>query len=328
MDQQLIADAKAARHLSDIVRQVVALNRHAGEWRGLCPFHVEKTPSFYVNDQKQFYHCFGCGAHGDAIDFVMRADGVNFAEAITHLMGSDLHLPRHVQVARDHAVLAEEEDEQRRRKLAHETWMKREPAAGSLAEKYLRILRKITIRLPDQLGFVPECYDGKTKRAYPALIAAIQDRTGAVTAIQRIFLDMGTGDAVKIEVKPGKWKRHKATLGPQRDGCVRLGMPYHDTLGLAGSVEDALSAMELFSIPVWATCGETRFSSVWLPDHIKRVLIFGDGDEAGQRESRKAADRIYQRHMTGQNTSSIDVSVMDPPKGKKDWNDVLRGEAT
>ena len=54
---------------------------------GLCPFHNEKTPSFYVVEDKGFFHCFGCGAHGDAIGFVMRADNLDFIEAVERLAG-------------------------------------------------------------------------------------------------------------------------------------------------------------------------------------------------------------------------------------------------
>lgn len=326
MDQASIADAKAARQLSDIVRQAVDLKRNNGEWRGLCPFHREKTPSFYVNDQKQFYHCFGCGAHGDAIDFVMRLDGIGFNDAVAELVGKDLKLSRDMDVTRHHAVLSDREDEARKRKLAHEIWMKREPVS-SIAHRYLIDTRGLYfgIKGPPEppLGYVRECFSGKMKRAYPALIGAVQDRTGAVTAIQRIFLDPLTNDAVRDE----KGKRHKATLGPMKDGCVRLAIPHQDTLGIAGSIEDALSAIRLFSLPVWATCGENRFSSVWIPEHITRVVIFADNDAAGLREAQKAASRIYGRNMVGRDRSSVEVQVQVPPAPHKDWNDVVRARA-
>lgn len=58
------------------------LTRAGREFKGCCPFHNEKTPSFYVNDDKQFYHCFGCGAHGSVIDYVMRHDNLSFPESV------------------------------------------------------------------------------------------------------------------------------------------------------------------------------------------------------------------------------------------------------
>ncbi len=73
--------------LSDIIGRRVKLARAGREFKGCCPFHKEKTPSFYVNDDKQFYHCFGCGAHGDAIGFVMQHDNLSFIEAVEALAG-------------------------------------------------------------------------------------------------------------------------------------------------------------------------------------------------------------------------------------------------
>ncbi|WPX98830.1 DNA primase [Candidatus Megaera polyxenophila] len=66
---------------SDIVKQKVSLTRKGNEYLGICPFHSEKTPSFTVNDAKRFYHCFGCGAHGDIIKFVAETTGLSYKEA-------------------------------------------------------------------------------------------------------------------------------------------------------------------------------------------------------------------------------------------------------
>ena len=71
--------------LSDVVGARVKLQRKGREWTACCPFHNEKTPSFYVNNEKGFYHCFGCGQHGDHIGFVMNHDGQTFIEAVETL---------------------------------------------------------------------------------------------------------------------------------------------------------------------------------------------------------------------------------------------------
>src|SRR5438309_11822593 len=63
----------------------VKLIRAGREWKACCPFHNEKTPSFTVNDDKGFYHCFGCGAHGDAIRFLTDARGLAFIDAVKEL---------------------------------------------------------------------------------------------------------------------------------------------------------------------------------------------------------------------------------------------------
>lgn len=71
--------------LSEIVGQRVKLSKKGREFQGLCPFHTEKTPSFTVNDDKEFYHCFGCGAHGDAVRFLVDTQNFSFPEAVKEL---------------------------------------------------------------------------------------------------------------------------------------------------------------------------------------------------------------------------------------------------
>lgn len=71
--------------IADVVGRRVKLIRRGREYTGLCPFHNEKTPSFTVSDEKGFYHCFGCGAHGDVITFVMEKEGLTFPEAVERL---------------------------------------------------------------------------------------------------------------------------------------------------------------------------------------------------------------------------------------------------
>lgn len=66
----------------EVVGRRLPLKRAGREYRARCPFHDERTPSFWVSPQKQFYHCFGCGAHGSAIGFVMKYDGLEFRDAV------------------------------------------------------------------------------------------------------------------------------------------------------------------------------------------------------------------------------------------------------
>lgn len=81
--------------LSEVISRRVKLTRAGREYKGCCPFHNEKTPSFYVNDQKDFYHCFGCGAHGDVISFLIQYDNLSFPEAVEQLAGqAGLEVPK------------------------------------------------------------------------------------------------------------------------------------------------------------------------------------------------------------------------------------------
>jgi DNA primase len=92
---QFLDELRGRAGLVDIIGRRVKLVRKGREHQGLCPFHKEKTPSFTVNEEKGFYHCFGCQAHGSVFDFVMETEGLNFPEAVEKLAGeSGMEVPR------------------------------------------------------------------------------------------------------------------------------------------------------------------------------------------------------------------------------------------
>ncbi|HJO75850.1 MAG TPA: DNA primase [Rhodospirillales bacterium] len=84
---QFLEDLRARAGLADVIGRRVKLTKKGREHMGLCPFHKEKTPSFTVNEDKGFYHCFGCGEHGSVFDFVMKTEGLNFPETVEKLAG-------------------------------------------------------------------------------------------------------------------------------------------------------------------------------------------------------------------------------------------------
>jgi DNA primase len=85
----------ARSNIVEVVGSRIALKKAGHEWKACCPFHNEKTPSFWVSPQKQFYHCFGCGAHGTALSFLMEHDRLPFPEAVEELAsGLGLAVPR------------------------------------------------------------------------------------------------------------------------------------------------------------------------------------------------------------------------------------------
>ncbi|WP_234683787.1 DNA primase [Bradyrhizobium monzae] len=107
---QFLDELRARLSVSEVVGKRVKLKKAGREWKGLSPFQQEKTPSFYVNDQKGFYHDFSSGKHGDIINFVMETDGLPFAEAVERLASmAGLPLPAVTPDAARH--------EQRRRTL-------------------------------------------------------------------------------------------------------------------------------------------------------------------------------------------------------------------
>src|SRR3546814_5591089 len=87
--------------LSGVVGRAVKLVRAGREWKACCPFHNEKTPSFYVDDDKGFYHCFGCGAHGDVIRFLTDHEGLAFRDAVVRLaVEAGLEMPQESRESR------------------------------------------------------------------------------------------------------------------------------------------------------------------------------------------------------------------------------------
>ena len=105
-------EIRARLPVSEVVSKRVPLKKQGREWRGLSPFNPEKTPSFYVNDQKGFYHCFSSGKHGDQFDFLMEVEGLPFPEAVERLASmAGLAMP---------VQSREEEKRESRRKTLHE----------------------------------------------------------------------------------------------------------------------------------------------------------------------------------------------------------------
>jgi DNA primase len=96
--ESFIQDLLSRVDIVDVVERCVPLRKTGANFSACCPFHSEKTPSFTVSPSKQFYHCFGCGAHGTAIGFVMQYSGVGFIDAVEELAGKvGLQVPRQEQ---------------------------------------------------------------------------------------------------------------------------------------------------------------------------------------------------------------------------------------
>ena len=93
--RSFIDELIARANIVEVVGSRIALKKAGREYKACCPFHNEKTPSFWVSPDKQFYHCFGCGAHGTALSFLMEHDRLPFPEAVEELASSlGLEVPR------------------------------------------------------------------------------------------------------------------------------------------------------------------------------------------------------------------------------------------
>ena len=98
IDRAFIDQVLSSTDIVDLIKEKVNLTKNGTNYKGLCPFHNEKTPSFNVSSTKQFYHCFGCGASGDAIKFLMEHDHLTFIESLSKLAQyANLELPENTK---------------------------------------------------------------------------------------------------------------------------------------------------------------------------------------------------------------------------------------
>lgn len=116
--QSFIQELLTRVDVVDVVGKAVKLRKAGANYQGLCPFHNEKTPSFSVSPTKQFYHCFGCGAHGSAISFLMEHHGLGFVEAV-HELARDVGLT----VPEDHSREGAEAARKASQQFALSQWL-------------------------------------------------------------------------------------------------------------------------------------------------------------------------------------------------------------
>ena len=287
--------------LSVVAAGSLKLFRAGREWKACCPFHDDRTPSFTIYAEDRRFMCFGCGAEGDVLDFVMKAHGVGLRDAITMIDSGVTSLVK--QCRADRAPEAEND----RRAEALAIWNDAVPAPGTLAETYLRA-RGLVLPIPASIRFA-RLRLGRSA-TMPVLVAAVTSLAGAITGIQRTFLrEDGSG---KATIAGGK---AKLSLGKIRSGAIRLA-PAAEELVVTGGLEDALTLQQELGRPAWAATGETMIAAVALPAATRSVIIGADNDAAGEHAARKAAERFA---LQGRQ-----ARIMRPCPPHKDFNDQLR----
>jgi DNA primase len=311
-------ELRARINIVDVVGRKVRLTRKGHEHTGLCPFHNEKTPSFTVSAEKGFYHCFGCGAHGDAISFEMNANGLPFMEAVERLATeAGLEVPQ---------ATPEEAARSRRANSLHEVIeaacqfyeQKLHMPEGRAALDYARGrgLTPETMRR-FRLGYAPS---GNALRAAltrdgweeSALVEAgligrpddgrapydilrnrltfpITDRRGRVIAFGGRILGDGQPKYLNSPETPVFHKGRvlyglaQARAAAFEKGRVLVAEGYMDVIGLSqAGIAEAVA-------PLGTALTEGHMHELWKLSN-EPYLCF-DGDAAGQRAARRAADR-------------------------------------
>ena len=291
---------RATNPLPSIVAATVKLQRTGNEWKGCCPFHIDRSPSFTIFADGERFHCFGCGAHGDVLDYIALLHRTDMVEAARLLCAGDL--PK-VELAR-----SAPSPRSNRAPEAQAIWERAIPAAGTLAESYL-VSRGINAPFPPDIRFSRLPYGNSDP--LPCLVAAVRDVSGAVIGLQRIYLRSdGRGKA--------GLPKPKLSLGKVAGGAIRLG-DLDDTgaVTVCEGPEDGLTLLEMLRTPVWVAAGASMLPAMQFPPEVRSVVIGADNDDAGDAAARKAAHAFALRGLT--------VRIIHPLPDFKDFNDELRG---
>ena len=320
---QFLDEIRARVPLESAIGKRVRLVRRGRESVGLCPFHKEKTPSFTVNEDKGFFHCFGCGAHGDVIGFVMRDEGLSFPEAVERLASdAGLALP-----ARDPRAEAREKARLSLYEVveAAAAWFEAELKGprGASARRYLdtRGVDEET-RAHFRLGYAP---DGRTAlrtkleqggvteammldaglviapddgrapydRFRGRVIFPICDRRGRVVAFGGRALGDGQPKYLNSPETPLFSKgtllyaQHFAAPAARKAGRAIAVEGYMDVIALhQAGIEEAVA-------PLGTALTEQQLEALWRLAEDP-ILCF-DGDEAGKRAAGRAVERALPR---------------------------------
>jgi putative DNA primase/helicase len=252
-------------------------------------------------------HCTPSG--GDGFNLLMSYHGWNFAEAAEQVRcvigGGTPSWPAQVMNAQEKSIVG---NDAKRSNYARYLWRESaEVTSGDPVDTYLKRRTKIQ-ELPKNIRHMSELeykYVDGTKTTCPAMIARVQDAEGNTVAIHRTYL---TAEGAKADVPNPK--QVSGTLPP--GSAVRLYVP-EDRLGIAEGIETAISAAELFQIPVWTALSANGVASWIPPNTVNEVVIFADNDAAGKQ----SANKLY-KSLAG--SLPVEIRV---PTDHKDWNDVL-----
>ncbi len=336
---EFVEEVRRRNDIVDVVSDYVQLRRSGRSFVGLCPFHNERTPSFSVSPERQLYHCFGCGAGGTVIRFVMDVEGLSFGETVAHLAErAGLALPEALRVQQVESPRRQSHDQML---TAHElatklySYILMNTAVGVQALTYLetRGVSRQTIH-EFRLGFAP--VDGTTmvrflsRRGYgesflvqsgiavdvggrvldrfrDRIIIPIADAQGRVISF--------AGRTLKAEVKPKYlnspetavfhkghilFNFHQARRHIRKSHRATLFEGYMDVMSAwQAGVKDAVASM--------GTAFSTEHAMLLKRDGA-RVVVAYDGDEAGARAARRAIEIA--------NEVNLAVAVVSFPDGQ------------
>ena len=316
---QWLDELRARISLSGVISRTTRLTKAGHEFKACCPFHNEKSPSFTVNDSKGFYHCFGCGAHGDAIRWMTDQRGLSFMDAVKELAAeAGMEVPAPDPRA---AAKAEQQSGLHDVMAAAQAWFVQRLASdeGAKARAYLatrgfdahtverfgfgyapegrQALKAALAQFPDSMLIEAglriavddkEPYD----RFRGRLMLPIEDARGRVIAFGGRILDAAKTDAPKYLNSPetplfdkGRtlYNLHRAGPASRQSGRIVVVEGYMDTIALAAAgIADAVA-------PLGTALTERQIELLWRM--VETPVLCFDGDAAGQRAAMRAVTR-------------------------------------
>jgi len=345
LSPQWLDELRSRITLSGVIGRTTRLQKAGREFKACCPFHNEKSPSFTVNDEKGFYHCFGCGAHGDAIRWLTDQRGMPFMDAVKELAaeaGMEVPAPdpRMAKVAEQRASLHDV-------MAAAQGWFADNLAspAGAQARGYLekRGVPANAIRefgfgfAPDDRGAIAAALSGFPKdmlieagllidvegangirkdpydRFRGRLMLPIQDRRGRVIAFGgRILADapnapkyLNSPDTPVFDKGRTLYNLHRAAAASRQSDRIVVVEGYMDVIALAAAGIGEAVA------PMGTALTEQQLEMIWRLVPVP-ILCF-DGDNAGQRAALRAIGRALPLLRPGHSLQFVTLPQgMDP----------------
>jgi DNA primase len=334
--QSFIDDLRMQADILQVVQEYVSLRKSGATYKGLCPFHSEKSPSFHVNRDKGFFHCFGCGVGGDVFKFLELQEKLGFVDVVKHLASKfGIQLPEQVGGREAHADAAEREALLNAHQRAAEYFQAQLAApAGRKAQRMLqdRGISGDTIKKLG-LGYAPPAYEGlKTALVKEGLPVSLLVRSGL--AVERdngqtvdrfrgrlmipISRDAGSvvafgGRAMETDQQPKYLNSPETSIYTKSRTLYGLNLTKADIrrLGYAVLVEGYFDFAQLVQTgitPVVASCGTalTAAQAQLLRRFTSKVILSFDPDAAGQGAAARSCELLVSEGF------EVNVAVLPP----------------
>jgi DNA primase len=336
--QSFIDDLRMHADIVQVIQEYVSLKKSGASYKGLCPFHGEKTPSFHVIRDKGFFHCFGCGAGGDVFKFLELQEKMGFQDAVRHLASKfGLPIPEPVGGAESRSDAAEREALLKVQERAAEFFRGQlEGAAGAKARRMLQqrgLSADTTTKLG--IGYAPPGYEAlKSTLLREGLALPLLLRSGLVVerdnreTVDRfrgrlmipIARDAGSivafgGRAMEADQRPKYLNSPETPIYTKSRTLYGLNLTKGDIrrLGYAVLVEGYFDFAQLVQAgiaPVVASCGTalTAAQAQLLRRFTSKVIISFDPDAAGQGAAARSCELLV--------AEGFDVNVAVLPPGE------------